>query len=69
MIVLAREGFKMNQLYIMDILFDLLNESDGLDVKELEEDEAAGAFFLTTGDGTRVQIQCKVLPQAAEPQE
>lgn len=59
----------MEKTFVMDVLFDLLNESDGLDVQELEEDEAAGVFCLTTGDGTRVQIQCTVLPQAAEPQE
>ena len=54
----------MDYLFIMDTLFDLLNESDGLDVQELEEDEAAGVFQLTTGDGTKVQIQCTVLSQS-----
>ena len=47
--------------YIMDTLFDLLNESENLDVKELEEDEAAGEFRLTTRDETRVQLRCAVL--------
>ena len=55
----------MEQPIIMDVLFDLLNESDGLDVRELEEDEAAGVFHLTTNDGTKVKLQCTVLSQAA----
>lgn len=59
----------MKQPIIMDILFDLLNESDGLDVRELEEDEAAGVFCLTTGDGTKVRLQCTVLAQAEDSQE
>lgn len=59
----------MDHLYIMDLLFDLLNESDGLDVRELEEDEAAGVFCLTTGDGTRVRLQCTVLSSAEDSQE
>ena len=52
----------MDKAYLMDILFDLLNESDNLDVQELKEEEAKGMFVLTTGDGTQVLIQCKILP-------
>ena len=50
----------MDMSYIMDTMFDLLNESDNLNVQELEEDEPAGLFYLTTGDGTRVRIHCSI---------
>ena len=51
----------MNLPYAMDTLFDLLNESDNLDVQELKEIEEEGKFFVTTGDGTKLLIQCTVL--------
>ena len=51
----------MEQQYIMDTLFDLLNESDNLDVQELQENEAEGKFYVTTGDGTKLLIQCTIL--------
>ncbi len=51
----------MEQSYLMDTMFDLLNESDNLDVQEIEENERAGSFLLTAGDGTRIKIQCTLL--------
>ena len=51
----------MNNQFVMDTLFDLLNESDDLDVQELREIEAEGKFYVTTGDGTKLLIQCTVL--------
>lgn len=59
----------MKHSFIMDILFDLLNESDLLDVRELEEEEATGLFVFTTRDGTKVRLQCTVLSQSQDPQE
>lgn len=37
----------MELSYFKDHLFDLLNESDLLDVKEIEEDTAANRFIIT----------------------
>ena len=51
----------MEQSYLMDTLFDLLNESDNLDVQELEENEREGEFLLTVKDGTKVRIRCEIL--------
>ena len=51
----------MKQQYILDTLFDLLNESDNLDVQELQEIEAEGKFYVTTGDGTKLLIQCSII--------
>ena len=47
--------------YLMDTMFDLLNESDNLDVQDLQENEAEGTFLVTTGDGTRLLIKCSIL--------
>ena len=58
----------MKHCFIMDILFDLLNESDLLDVQELKEDETAGVFEFMTRDGTRVLLQCTVLSQGPDVQ-
>ena len=52
----------MNLLYLMDTMFDLLNESNNLNVKELNEIESSGLFYLTTADGTKVEIKCSILP-------
>ena len=37
----------MDLPYVMDTLFDLLNESENLDAVELEEKEAEGKFLVT----------------------
>ena len=47
--------------YVMDTLFDLLNESENLDAVELEEKEAEGKFLVTAHDGTKVMIQCSIV--------
>ena len=46
--------------FIMDSLFDLLNESENLNVTELEECEKDGLFRLTTADGTKLIITCSI---------
>ena len=50
----------MDHTYVMDTLFDLLNESDNLNVQTLEENEAAGTFFLGAHDGTKIRISCVI---------
>ena len=52
----------MNLLYLMDTMLNLLNESNNLNVKELNEIESSGLFYLTTDDGTKVEIKCSILP-------
>ena len=51
----------MDLPYVMDSLFDLLNESDNLDAVELEENEAEGKFLVTAHDGTKIIIQCSII--------
>ena len=50
----------MDLPFVMDTMFDLLNESDNLNASDLQEVEAEGRFFVTAGDGTRIVIQCSI---------
>ena len=43
--------------YLRDILFDFINESDELDVQDVQWDSAAGVLRLTTGDGSKFTLQ------------
>ena len=43
--------------YFKDHLFDLLNESDLLDVQEIEDDTAANRFIVTVNSGDVFCIQ------------
>ena len=52
--------------YFKDVLFDLLNESDLLDVSEIECDDGQGIFQITTGDGSRFQVQCEEMKSESE---
>lgn len=52
----------MNLPYIMDTMFDLLNESDNLNIQDIIENESEGKFYLVTGDGTKLLIHCQILP-------
>ena len=38
--------------YFKDHLFDLLNESDLLDVKDIEDDTVENRFIVTLNDGS-----------------
>ena len=55
-----KEERNMELPFIMDSLFDLLNESENLNVTELEECEKDGLFRLTTADGTKLIITCSI---------
>ena len=41
----------MDLNYFKDILFDLINESDALDVADIQSDDRANTFTVTTKDG------------------
>lgn len=49
----------MKLSYVKDILFDLLNESDELDLADIEMDDAKDAFLITGKDGSRFEILCR----------
>ena len=47
-----REGCGTELNYFKDILFDLINESDELDVTDIQSDDSANSFVVTVKDGT-----------------
>lgn len=49
----------MDLNYIKDHLFDLLNESDLLDVRTIEADDRRDTFRVTVADGSVFEIICR----------
>ena len=52
--------------YFKDHLFDLLNESDLLDVQDITSDEKRDLFRVTVHDGTQFNVYCRVSNRPAE---
>ena len=52
----------MDISYFMDILFDLINESDALDVQEIEADLQNNVFHVTVSEGKSFDVQIKKAP-------
>ena len=55
----------MEQNYLIDHLFDLLNESDILDLRAIEKTPEKDGYVITVGDGSAFSVICK----AAFPNE
>ena len=51
----------MDLPYVMDTMFDLLNESENLNAVELEEKETEGKFLVTAHDDTKILVQCSIV--------
>ena len=45
--------------YFKDKLFDLLNESDELDLSDITADDKRDTFTVTTADGSRFELLCQ----------
>lgn len=45
--------------YFKDKLFDLLNESDELDLSDISSDDRRNLFTVTTSDGTKFELSCQ----------
>mgnify|MGYP004571894171 FL=1 len=45
--------------YMKDHLFDLVNESEWLDVKGIETDDRRNTLRVTVADGTVFVIECR----------
>ena len=56
----------MKTNYFLDILFDLINESDTLNVREIEADLRSAALHVTVSDGSSFVVQIKKLPLTRE---
>ncbi len=51
----------MEQKYLIDHLFDLLNESDILDLRAIERTPEKDGYIITAGDGSAFSVVCKAL--------
>ena len=47
--------------YFKDMIFEFLNESDSLDVADIETNDKAGTFLVTMHDGAKFEIQVSEL--------
>ena len=47
--------------YFKDILFDLINESDALDVADIQSDDRANTFAVSMKDGSTFSVQISEL--------
>ena len=45
--------------YFKDKLFDVLNESDDLDLADITADDRQNSFTLTTSDGSVFELLCQ----------
>jgi len=42
--------------YFKDVLFDLINESDALDVDDIQSDDRANTFLVSMKDGSTYSV-------------
>jgi len=56
----------MKTNYFLDILFDLINESDTLNVREIEADLQNNVLCVSVSDGSSFNVAIKKLPLTRE---
>lgn len=49
----------MDMNYFKDKLFDVLNESDELDLSDITVDDRHDLFTVSTADGSVFELQCR----------
>ena len=47
--------------YFKDQLFDLLNESDAMDISDITADDRHDLFTVSTADGSQFELLCRKL--------
>ena len=52
-------SYKMELNYFKDKIFDLLNESDELDLSDIRVDDRRGIFTIHTTDGSVFELLCR----------
>ena len=45
--------------YLKDTLFDLLNDCEGMDISDIEADDAANTITLSVADGSVFEVECR----------
>ena len=51
----------MDLNYFKDQIFDLLNESDELDISDIKAEDRKDLFTVTTGDGSVLRVICETV--------
>lgn len=51
----------MDLNYFKDVLFDLINESDVLDVIDIQSDDKADSFIVSTKDGSSFGVYVTII--------
>lgn len=46
--------------YFKDILFDLINESDALNIAEIRTFDKEDRFEIVSSDGTVIEVSCRI---------
>lgn len=58
--MIDRKGGWRNGLdYFKDILFDLINESNDLDISKIDANDKEGSFQITLADGSCFLVRCE----------
>lgn len=52
-----KEAAVMDINYFKDVLFDLMNESDALDVEDIQSDDKENQFVVTVRGGATFSVQ------------
>ena len=53
----VKEAAAVEINYLKDTLFDLINESDDLNVTDIQSDDKDNSFLVTVQDGSRFTIK------------
>ena len=56
-----KEVTEMDLNYFKDQLFDLLNDSDDLNIADIVTDDRCGLFTVNTTDGSTFELLCRRL--------
>ena len=59
----------MNLNYFKDVLFDLMNESDALDVDDIQSDDRANTFAVVMKDGTTFLVHVSMIEKNRSEKE
>lgn len=49
----------MELIYFKDKLFDLLNESDEMDIADIDTDDRNALFTVSMADGSVFEVECR----------
>lgn len=60
-LVKSEKGEKMDLNYFKGQIFDLLNESDELDISDIRAEDQEDLFTVTTGDGSVFRVICETV--------